>query len=336
MLSRSEFLSSLIFFATVYPAVLYTFRDEKANPRQCLWVALTFVVTGLAIKLGYELHGAETNYYGYLEVSRHSSALDIRQAYKRVSKKLHPDKNSAPNAEEQFQRAKTAYDVLMDETQRDVYNRFGREALAFDPRLDELKLLSGIGVVYLFWFVTTFIFTAPKGARAARTWIAIAGIGALVMEVTLCLTDTALPTWLPTTMTEQELIRRVHSVIPAVVAGFTALSLSLYVDMDKTCLAALAELAAHQKALAGLLQQLQGAVAAVGQSKGPTGPAAAPVNVAEVANKMSELRDVMEQSNDATVAVVDKLKNSSSNPGSQYYWLLFVAMYGGMYFFGGE
>jgi cell division transport system permease protein len=84
------------------------------------------------------------------------------------------------------------------------------------------------------------------------------------------------------------------------------------------------------------LQQLQGAVAAVGHSKGPTGPAAAPVNVAEVATKMSEVRDVMEQSNDATVAVVDKLKNSSSNPGSQYYWLLFVAMYGGMYFFGGE
>ena len=77
-------------------------------------------------------------------------------------------------------------------------------------------------------------------------------------------------------------------------------------------------------------------MAAVGHSKGAPGPAAAPVNVAEVANKMSELRDVMEQSNDATVAVVDKLKNSSSNPGSQYYWLLFVAMYGGMYFFGGE
>ena len=300
---------------------------------------MTFVVTGLAIKLGYELHGAEPNYYADLEVSRHSSPLDVRHAYKRVSKKLHPDKNPSANAEEEFQRAKTAYDVLMDETQRDVYNRFGKEALKFDPRLDELKLLSGIGVVYLFWFVATFVFTAPKGARAARTWIAIVGIAALVTEVTLCLTDTALPTWLPATMTEQELIRRLHSVFPAVVAGFTALSLSLYVDIDKTCLAALAELTAHQKALAGLLQQLQGAVAAVGDSKAAaaaTSSSAAPVNVAEVAHKMSELRDVMEQSNDATVAVVDKLRNSSSNPGSQYYWLLFVAMYGGMYFFGGE
>ena len=126
MLTHTEFLSCLIYFAASYPAILFAFRDETVSPRRCLYIALTFIVTGLAIKLGYELYGMDKNYYEVLEVSRHSSVLDIRQAYKQISKKLHPDKNHAANAEEMFQQVKTAYDVLMDEAQRDVYNRFGK------------------------------------------------------------------------------------------------------------------------------------------------------------------------------------------------------------------
>ena len=44
-------------------------------------------------------------------MSRTHSALDVRQSYKKVSKKLHPDKNTSPNAEAEFQRVKHAYDV---------------------------------------------------------------------------------------------------------------------------------------------------------------------------------------------------------------------------------
>ena len=80
-----------------------------------------------------------------------------------------------------------------------------QDSLSFDPRLDELKLLSNIGVVYLFWFVASFIFTIPKPTKAARTWIAIIGIGALVLEICLCVTESSLPTWMPSTMTEHEL-----------------------------------------------------------------------------------------------------------------------------------
>jgi molecular chaperone DnaJ len=57
------------------------------------------------------MQSAETNFYSILQVSRHSSALEIRQAYKKVSKKLHPDKNPSPDAEAMFQEVKTAYDV---------------------------------------------------------------------------------------------------------------------------------------------------------------------------------------------------------------------------------
>ena len=39
--------------------------------------------------------------------------MEIRQAYKRVSKKLHPDKNPSPNADIMFQQVKVAYDVSL-------------------------------------------------------------------------------------------------------------------------------------------------------------------------------------------------------------------------------
>lgn len=51
------------------------------------------------------------NYYSKLESRRHSSGFEIRQAFKRVSLKLHPDKSDDPNAPELFQELKYIYDV---------------------------------------------------------------------------------------------------------------------------------------------------------------------------------------------------------------------------------
>lgn len=117
MITQAEVLSSLLYLAASYPVVIFLFRDESANKRKCLWSALTFSVAALAVKLGYEIYGsgAEPNYYSLLEVSRHSSVLEIRQAYKKVSKKLHPDKNPSPDAEAKFQQVKAAYDVSSSE-----------------------------------------------------------------------------------------------------------------------------------------------------------------------------------------------------------------------------
>lgn len=135
----------------------------------------------------------------------------------------------------------------MDGTQRDIYNRFGVESLAFDPRLDELKLLSSLAAVYLFWLVSTYIITIPAPAKASRTWVSIFCIGVLVVEVSLCLTESSLPNWTPATLTEQELMRHIHSIFPAVIIALAALATSMYVDIDKTSIAVLKELTEHQK-----------------------------------------------------------------------------------------
>jgi hypothetical protein len=135
----------------------------------------------------------------------------------------------------------------MDEGQRDVYNRFGLDSLAFDPRLDELKLLSSLAAVYLFWLVSTYIVTIPIGSRAARTWVAIFGIGVLILEISLCLTESSLPSWTPATLTEQELMRNIHSIFPFIIIAFANLATYLYVDIDKTSIAVLKQLSQHQK-----------------------------------------------------------------------------------------
>ena len=51
------------------------------------------------------------NFYSVLGVTRASNPLEIKRAYKKRSLELHPDKNPSPNAVEEFDRLKSAYDV---------------------------------------------------------------------------------------------------------------------------------------------------------------------------------------------------------------------------------
>ena len=56
------------------------------------------------------------------------------------------------------------------------------------------------------------------------------------------------------------------------------------------------------------------------------------MNPEKVQSKIDKFRDIMQQSSEKTNIIVQALKDSSTNPGSKYYWLLFVAMYAGIYF----
>ncbi|KAI1266592.1 DnaJ domain-containing protein [Xylariaceae sp. FL1019] len=69
-------------------------------------------------------HGAE-DFYDILEIedAEHATEHDIRRNYKRLSLQTHPDKNlNDPNATARFQQIKQAYDTLIDESRRRMYN----------------------------------------------------------------------------------------------------------------------------------------------------------------------------------------------------------------------
>ena len=62
------------------------------------------------------------DYYAELGVSRDVTAEDIKRAYRRAARKLHPDVNPGPEAEEQFKKVSQAYDVLADPDKRRSYD----------------------------------------------------------------------------------------------------------------------------------------------------------------------------------------------------------------------
>ncbi len=63
--------------------------------------------------------------YEVLGVSRDASEADIKKAFRRKARELHPDVNKAPDAEDQFKELNEAYDVLSDANKRAQYDRFG-------------------------------------------------------------------------------------------------------------------------------------------------------------------------------------------------------------------
>ncbi|MFU1478680.1 molecular chaperone DnaJ [Roseovarius sp. C7] len=72
---------------------------------------------------------AKRDYYEVLGVARGASAEEIKKAYRRKAKELHPDRNKDnPEAETQFKEAGEAYDVLKDADKKAAYDRFGHAA----------------------------------------------------------------------------------------------------------------------------------------------------------------------------------------------------------------
>jgi curved DNA-binding protein len=68
---------------------------------------------------------ASQDYYEALGVSRDASEDDIRRAYRNLARKLHPDVNKEPGAEDRFKEVSEAYEVLRDPDKRARYDRLG-------------------------------------------------------------------------------------------------------------------------------------------------------------------------------------------------------------------
>jgi molecular chaperone DnaJ len=79
-----------------------------------------------------------TDLYDVLGVGRDASEQEIKKAFRRLARELHPDVNRHdPEAEEKFKQAAEAYEVLSDPDRRRTYDAFGHEGLrtgGWDPR----------------------------------------------------------------------------------------------------------------------------------------------------------------------------------------------------------
>jgi molecular chaperone DnaJ len=74
------------------------------------------------------------DYYEVLGVGKDASENDIKLAYRRLARKLHPDVNKTdPKAKEKFIELTEAYEVLSDPEKRQNYDRYGFSGVNIDP-----------------------------------------------------------------------------------------------------------------------------------------------------------------------------------------------------------
>ena len=128
---------------------------------------------------------ANRDYYELLGVARDAGDQEIKKAFRRLARELHPDVSEAPDAEVRFREVTEAYEVLSNAETRQLYDRYGHAGLrsgGFTPRHFDL---GDIGDLFSAFFGDD-VFGAGAGARggAARG-------GDVAAEIVIDLVDAA-------------------------------------------------------------------------------------------------------------------------------------------------
>jgi molecular chaperone DnaJ len=108
------------------------------------------------------------DYYEVLGVARTAGETEIKKAFRRLARELHPDTNPDPGAEDAFKEAAEAYEVLSDAERRRVYDAYGHDGLrsgGYSPNFEGFGSVSDLFSAF-FGAGGFDVFGAGRGAAA--------------------------------------------------------------------------------------------------------------------------------------------------------------------------
>jgi molecular chaperone DnaJ len=111
---------------------------------------------------------AEHDYYELLGVGRDADEQEIKKAFRRLARRLHPDVSEEPDAEARFREISEAYEVLSNAETRQLYDRYGHAGLrsgGFTPTHFDV---GSLGDLFSAFFGDDLFGVAGRGAAAAR------------------------------------------------------------------------------------------------------------------------------------------------------------------------
>src|SRR6266576_682154 len=109
----------------------------------------------------------QRDYYELLGVSRTAAEAEIKKAFRRQARELHPDVSAEPDAEARFREVVEAYEVLSKPEARELYDRYGHAGLrggGFTPTSFDLGSLSDLFAA----FFGDDLFGVSSRSRRAR------------------------------------------------------------------------------------------------------------------------------------------------------------------------
>src|ERR1022692_476318 len=125
--------------------------------------------------------------YDVLGVSRDAGEQDIKKAFRRLARELHPDVNAHdPQAEEKFKEAAEAYEILSDADRRATYDRYGHEGLRSGGYAPNFDAFGSVADIFEAFFGGSGLGGAFSGFAGARPGGPAAGGDVVIgSEITL-------------------------------------------------------------------------------------------------------------------------------------------------------